>query len=188
MKKLIVILVSVLAAILLCSSGKQRDQAESFPKKVSIYYDYAHCSWFGLKNYSVDPEEFHKYVDTCITLTDYKTLKYFKNLQDIARSSKDSTYKMNFDTWFSAIVDYGNYKDTVSVCGYMLDYDSKQLKDSSAVFYFISKIYAADKVTFNELGECFFENEFQNLDFRLPEEVNPHELKAKLQSLGYISE
>lgn len=182
MKKVIIVLVSVLAAILLCSNGKQGNQAESFPKKVSIYYDYARCPWEGLKNYSVCKEEFLRFADTCLTLTDDKTLKYFKNLQDVARSSKDSTYYINFDTWFCAIVDYGDYKDTVSVSRYKLDYNSKQLKDQTAVFYFISKLFASDKVTFNELDRCFFENKFQ-----VYEAEHSPELKTKLQSLGYIS-
>jgi hypothetical protein len=185
MKRFTIILLSVFAIMVLCSNGKQREQAQNLPRKVYIHYSYAKCPWFGLKNYSVCTEEFHKLVaDTCITFTDNATLKYFKNLQRIASSSVDSTYFVSFDTWFSAIVEYGEYNDTVSVDRYVLEYNNKQILDSTAIFYFISKLYAADKVTYNELDENFYKDDFQKLDIG---EERHSELKEKLQSLGYIS-
>lgn len=185
MKNVTFILLMVIAATLLCSNSKQREEAQVLPKEVSIYYDYARCPWFGLKNYSVCPEEFLKYVaDTCITLTDNASLKYFKNLQAKSESGKDSIYYKNFETWFSAIVNYGEYNDTISVSGYKIKYNNKQLQDSTTIFYFISKLYAVDKATFDSLDENFYNNGFQKLDFR--EEKHSSELKPKLQSLGYI--
>ena len=92
----------------------------------------------------------------------------------------------NFDTWFSAIVDYGTYKDTVSVSKYLLQYNDRSLKDTSAVFYFISKIFESDRSTFVKLNELYYDGDFHKF---LIEENKKHvgaDLLTKLQDLDYV--
>ena len=65
--------------------------------------------------------------------------------------------------WFSALVDYETHIDTVSIGSYRVLYNDKAFQDSTAVFYYLSKIQEVDSVTFNAFDESFYDNDFQLL-------------------------
>ena len=140
MKKIIIVLLIAIGTITIVWTKEYNDSNQDHPKSIRILYSHNYCPWEGLQNYSTTIEEFLQIADASIYLTDEESLKYFKGLQRISESNEEDVPYYNFDTWFSAIVDYGTYKDTVSVSKYLLQYNDRSLKDTSAVFYFISKI------------------------------------------------
>ena len=124
--------------------------------------------------------------DASIYLTDEESLKYFKGLQRISESNEEDVPYYNFDTWFSAIVDYGTYKDTVSVSKYLLQYNDRSLKDTSAVFYFISKIFESDRSTFVKLNELYYDGDFHKFQIEENKKHVGADLLTKLQDLDYV--
>lgn len=186
MKKIIIVLLIAIGTITIVWTKEYNDSNQDHPKSIRILYSHNYCPWEGLKNYSITIEEFLQIADASIYLTDEESLKYFKGLQRISESNEEDVPYYNFDTWFSAIVDYGTYKDTVSVSKYLLQYNDRSLKDTSAVFYFISKIFESDRSTFVKLNELYYDGDFHKFQIEENKKHVGADLLTKLQDLDYV--
>lgn len=165
MKTNIYMLLIITLILLSCDGNTVPKDAlkEEFPSSVKVYYkhnDYPLAStggvvWFGPKDWLGRPL-------SKITLTDRKSLDYFNGLR-LKAESEGSVNSFPGRIWFSALVDYETHIDTVSIGSYRVLYNDKAFQDSTAVFYYLSKIQEVDSVTFNAFDESFYDNDFQLL-------------------------
>ena len=165
MKTNIFIILLIIQMCLNCGGGQNTPTSE-LPSGIEIYYEHNSCPWTETGVVWYPPKDFIDGSLAKIALTDSCSLEFFDKL----RLKSESDGKQNSfpcKIWFIAVVDYRTHTDTVSVSRYRVQYNNKGFHDSTAVFYYISKIQEEDSITFKALDESFYYDEFQPI----PKEV-----------------
>lgn len=164
MKTSIYILLFFAPILFSCGGNTSSKDAlkEEFPSSVEIYYKYDDCPWGSTGIVWYSPKEWLDYPLSKITLVDRKSLDFFNGLR-LKAESDGCLDSFPGKIWFSAIVDYKTYTDTVSISAYRVLYNDKAFEDTTAVFYYLSKIQQEDSITYNKLDRQFYYNDFQRI-------------------------
>lgn len=145
--------------LILMSCGSNTSLNDDLPHSIEIYYKYNKCPWGETGIVWYPPKDFLDRSLHKITITDKKSLEFFKALR-LKADSYGKTTQFTSKIWFCAIVNYETHTDTVSISGFDVLYNEKGFQDSTTVFHYINKIHEEDSITFSKLDELFYYNDF----------------------------
>ena len=144
--KHILYILTILLIIKACEQENKTPKPTELPKTVTIYYTANLVPWTETRFIPITPDLFlsTKEKQSVIRLTAPTSLCSFHNMMS---SGKPISVQWKFDTWFSAILDYRTYSDTISVYGYYIQCNDAIKVDSNAIFYFIHEINMEPLIT-----------------------------------------
>lgn len=189
--KHILYILTILLIIKACEQENKTPKPAELPKTVTIYYTANLVPWTETRFIPITPDLFlsTKEKQSVIRLTAPTSLCSFHNMMS---SGKPISVQWKFDTWFSAILDYRTYSDTISVYGYYIQCNDAIKVDSNAIFYFIHEIEKVDTSTYNQLEKYYYNDEFYIMDKKQYQneggEIYQNGLNERINKLKYIED